>query len=228
MANDSENNDLVGRSCFPDDEHLLSAMAEGLDLNSFVPTNWMAAKRLLGEVFKEHQAAKERFHKSGSHEKDFFGDGFTKDLAAYYFYKLLQDKPEAAKSVSTMLDEGVMHVAGAPAGHGDLKRPAAALEKKQNKAARQSEANARGAKDVMEPIMASYLKTQSDRDDKRQKMQESQQAFDGYIQMGALIDSMVVELSKADYESLVYKHLEKRIEECKEDRQKLKAKSGRL
>jgi hypothetical protein len=226
VANDSLNNDVVGRSCFPDDEHLSEAITEGLDLNSFVVITWTQAKKLLGEVFKEHQLAREKFTKSGSHEKNFFGDGFTKDLAAYYFYLLLQDKPEAHKSVSTMLDEGVFHVAGAPAGDGDLKRPAAGLEKKKNKAARQSEANFKGAKDVMEPLMESFVKTQSDREDRRENKRESRDAYEAYVKMGAAIDSKVIELSKAVPGSVVYKHLEERIEESQEDKLQLRIKSG--
>jgi hypothetical protein len=168
---------------------------------------------------------------------NFFGDGFTKDLPAYYFYLLVQNKPEAHKGVSTTLDEGVFYVAGAPAG--DLKRPAAALEKKKKKAARQSEANFQGAKDVMEPLLASYFqtqsdladrreKTQSDLADRREKIQQSRDAYDGHIKMGTAIDSLVNELSNAEHGSVMYKHLEGRVEECEKDRQQLKAKSGRL
>jgi hypothetical protein len=233
MANDSQNDDLVGQSSFPDDEHLSEAMTEGLDLKSFVVTTWTQGKKLLAEVFKEHQLANGKFTKSGSHEKDFFGDGFTKDLAAYYFYLLLQDKPEANKGVSTMLDEGVFHVAG------DLKRPAAALEKKKKKAARQSEANLQGAKDVMQPLMASLEKTQSDREERRAKAQsdrdarlqthqESQDALSAYIQMGEKIDSMVIAMSKETPDGVVFNHLKTRIKESEEDRQTLKLKSGKF
>jgi hypothetical protein len=77
MANDSQNDDLVGQSSFPDDKHLSEAMTEGLDLKSFVVTTWTQGKKLLAEVFKEYQLANGKFTKSGSHEKDFFGDGWA-------------------------------------------------------------------------------------------------------------------------------------------------------
>jgi hypothetical protein len=116
MVNDAQNNDIVGELYFPDNEHLLLAITEGLDLTSFKPITWAKAKSYLMAVFKEHELAKARFTKSGSHEKDFYGDGFTKDLAAYYFFLLLEGKPDAYKSVSTLLDDGVFYVAGAPDG----------------------------------------------------------------------------------------------------------------
>jgi hypothetical protein len=181
MANDKANNDIVGMSNFPDNEHLLAAMTEGLDLNLFVLATWMQAKKLLSEAFKEHELAKERHTKCGSHEKDFFGDGFTKDLAACYFHLLLQQKPDAYKSVSTLLDDGVLYVAGAPAGGGHLKRLPAALEKKEKKAARQAqlqaEANIAGANAVLEPILATYLRTQSEREDRRLEEQQTRDAL---------------------------------------------------
>jgi hypothetical protein len=239
MANDKANNDIVGISNFPDNEHLLAAMTEGLDLNSFVLATWMQAKKLLSEAFKEHELAKERYTKSGSHEKDFFGDGFTKDLAVYYFHLLLQQKPDAYKSVSTLLDDGVLYVAGAPAGGGHLKRLPAALEKKEKKAARQAqvqaEANIAGANAVFEPILATYLRTQSEREDRRLEEQQTRDAlnqtrdaYSGYVEMGRTIDMLVSDLSEAAPGSVLYNHLESRVKECQADRQVLKDKSGRF
>jgi hypothetical protein len=230
MANDSDNNDMAGESHFPDNEHLSEAMIEGIDLTLFVPATWTQAKKLLSAVFKEYDLAKAKFNKSGSHKKDLFGDRFTKDLAAYYFHLLLDSKPEAHKGVTTMLDDGVFYVAGgAPALNGGSKHPAAAaLEKKKKKAARQTEANLQGAKDVMDPLMASFYMILSDREERREKVQESRDAYQGYVKMGKLIDSMVTDLSNAEPGSVVYNHLESRIKECEEDRQKLKVKSGRF
>ena len=55
------------------------------------------AKKSLLELFKEHQFAKGKFTKSGSHKEDFFGNGLTRDLPTCYFHLLLQGKPEALK-----------------------------------------------------------------------------------------------------------------------------------
>jgi hypothetical protein len=135
MMNNHENNDIVlGELHFPDNEHLLEAMTEGVDLTLFVAATRAQAKKLLTEVFKEYDLAKTRFNKSGRHKKDLFGNGFTKKLVAFYFHLLLEDKPEAHKGVITMLGEGVFYVTGAPALDGVLKHPAAtALKKKKKK-----------------------------------------------------------------------------------------------
>jgi hypothetical protein len=135
-------------------EHLSKATTEGLDLTLFVPATWTQAKKFLSEIFKEYDLAKEKINKSaGSHKKDIFGSGFTKDLAVYYFHLLLDSKPEAHKGITAMLDKGVFYIAGgAPALDGGSKHPAAtALEKKEIKAERQTGANLQGAKD-MRPI----------------------------------------------------------------------------
>jgi hypothetical protein len=90
---------------------ILSLLLIGLNLTLSVAATWTQVKKLLTEVFKEYDLAKARFN----NEKDLFGDGFMKDLAAYYFHLLLEDKPEAHKSITTMLNYGVFYVAGAPA-----------------------------------------------------------------------------------------------------------------
>ena len=239
MVNEAQNNDTVGFVHFPDNEHLVGAIADGLDLNSFIPTTWPKAKILLSEVFKEHELAKARYTKSGNHQADFYGNGFTKDLAAYYFFLLLQGKPEAFKSVSTTLDEGVFYVAGTTDGGGHVKRPSASLEKKEKKAARQTEENVRTASAIIQPMMDTFCKTQKESEDRRedrrearviqgQQVRDANNAYDAYLEMGRSIDSLVVALSKETPGDLVYNHLENRIEESKADRQALKAKSGRF
>jgi hypothetical protein len=237
FVNDQENNDVLGVLIFPENEHLSQAVTDdALDPNSVVLITWTHSKKLLSEVFKAHEVGREKFNTSGHHESDFYGDGFTQDLCAFYFYLHLQLKPDAFKSVSTTLDDGVFYAAGAqvPGGEGPLKRPPAALEKKEKKAARQTEANVRAASAIIQPIMETFCQKQKESEERRearviqvQLARAADNAYNEYIEMGRTIDLLVSDLSKAS-PGVLYDHLESRIDESREERVALRAKSGRF
>jgi hypothetical protein len=229
LANDCDDNHTVSLFHWPDNEYLTDATARGLDLHSFDPATWPQGKKLLTEVFKEYNVAMQRFTKSGSHENDLFGDGFTKDLPTYYFYKLLKGKPDAHKAVTTLLDGGVFHVAG---GTSKNKRPGEALgEKLQKKEARNAELKIEVAKAVMEPMIQTFMSAMASRDnqreDRKERMAQERLRREDRRQlqeMGGKLDGMVVDLNQfpqSEVGNYLFTHLQSRIEETREQMREL-------
>lgn len=99
-----DNNEAIGFNSFPENEHLVAADLEILD--KFAKLNWGQLLRCMKQMFRDYDKSLLRWKKSGEHSKCFFGDGFCKgDLAVYYFYLNLQNKPNAHGSVTSLLDE---------------------------------------------------------------------------------------------------------------------------
>jgi hypothetical protein len=109
---DTLNNDIYGEVLFQENPHIANAISEGLDPSRFNEHNWVSLLALLKEIWKDYDKSILNFTKSGRHEHDLYGDGFTKTVSTYYYHLHVQDKPESHKAYSSLIDEDIFAEAG--------------------------------------------------------------------------------------------------------------------
>jgi hypothetical protein len=109
---DSLNDDIYGEVLFPDNPHIAKAALEGLNPGVFNEHNWMSLLASMKEIWKDYDKAITRFTKSGRHEQDLYGDGFTNTISTYYYHLHVKEKPESHKAYSAVIDDDIFAEAG--------------------------------------------------------------------------------------------------------------------
>jgi len=156
----------ISENSFPEDERIVDAFNNGLDLGDYIKdSDWSALKKLCKKQFDDYDKACLNMTKSGNHASNMFGNRYTTDIAVYYYHLFILANPGFHKAVAVTLDDTILN--GATGGKRSAKKASGSKTKRKAKTSEFAEAFG----NAFAPLVATQQKSAAARE-KRDTIKE--------------------------------------------------------